>query len=300
MDTVASHRCFGGTLGYYRHASKVNKCDMRFSAFVPLGDGPFPVLWWLSGLTCTEENFTVKAGAYRYAMQHGVIVVAPDTSPRGDKVPDDEAYDLGQGAGFYVNALQKPWKKNFQMYSYVTQELPELVFNELPADEDAQGIFGHSMGGHGALTIGLKHPDRYKSISAFAPIVAPTQVPWGQKAFSAYLGDDQEAWKQYDACELMRAAGDRSAAPPILVDQGLADTFLAEQLRPELFEAACAAAGQRLILRRHEGYDHSYFFMASFIDEHIEHHAGILSPADFHATTLSVEEVEAAEAADEE
>lgn len=290
METIASHRCFGGTLGYYRHSSVVNACDMRFSVFLPLGDGPFPVLWWLSGLTCTEDNFTVKAGAYRYAMQYGLMIVAPDTSPRGEDVPDDEAYDLGQGAGFYIDAQRDPWQKNFNMYSYVTEELPELVFGGFAGDESAQGICGHSMGGHGALTIGLRHPDRYRSISAFAPIVAPTLVPWGDKAFGAYLGEDRESWKQHDACELMRGAGDRSDAPPILVDQGLADDFLAEQLRPELFEAACATVGQRLVLRRHEGYDHSYFFVSSFIDEHIEHHATILNPQDMQTTTLAVEE----------
>jgi len=292
MEIVATHRCFGGTLGYYRHASKANACDMRFSVFQPLGDGPFPVLWWLSGLTCTEDNFTVKAGAYRYAVQHGLMIVAPDTSPRGDDVPDDEAYDLGQGAGFYLDALQEPWKRNFHMYSYVTEELPALFFDEFPGDSTAQGIFGHSMGGHGALTIGLKHPERYRSISAFAPIVAPTQVPWGHKAFGAYLGEDRQTWQQYDACELMRVAGDRRDAPPILVDQGLADTFLSEQLRPELFEAACADAGQSLILRRHDGYDHSYFFMTSFIDEHIEHHAGILRPEELQTMSVHVGEVE--------
>jgi S-formylglutathione hydrolase len=292
METVATHRCFGGTLGYYRHPSTTNACDMRFSVFQPLGDGPFPVLWWLSGLTCTEDNFTVKGGAYRYAVQHGVMVVAPDTSPRGDDVPDDEAYDLGQGAGFYLDALQEPWKKNFRMYSYVTDELPRLFFNEFSGDAEAQGIFGHSMGGHGALTIGLKHPERYRSISAFAPIVAPTQVPWGHKAFGAYLGDDRATWRQYDACELMRAAGDRSDAPPILVDQGLADGFLDEQLRPDLFEAACAEVNQSLTLRRHDGYDHSYFFMASFIDEHIEHHAAILRPDDTQTMSVYVGDVE--------
>ncbi len=278
METVASHRCFGGTLGYYQHASASTKCDMRFSVFVPLGDGPFPVLWWLSGLTCTEDNFTVKAGAYAHATRHGLMIVAPDTSPRGDDVPNDDAYDLGQGAGFYVDATRRPWSRNYHMYSYVTAELPELLLNEFPGDDSAQGIAGHSMGGHGALTIGLKHPDRYRSMSAFAPIVAPTQVPWGQKALTAYLGDDKEKWAPYDACELMRAAGDRSDAPPILVDQGLADNFLAEQLQPERFEAACSDVDQRLVLRRHEGYDHSYFFIASFIDEHIEHHAAILKP----------------------
>ena len=290
METVASHRCFGGTLGYYQHASKVNKCDMRFSVFVPLGDGPFPVLWWLSGLTCTEDNFTVKAGAYRYAVQHGLMIVAPDTSPRGDDVPDDDAYDLGQGAGFYVDATSGRGAATTTCTAMSPPSCRSCLFKEFPGDESAQGIFGHSMGGHGALTIGLKHPDRYQSMSAFAPIVAPTHVPWGQKALTAYLGDDREKWAPYDSCALMRAAGDRSDAPPILVDQGLADNFLEEQLQPERFEAACADVGQRLVLRRHDGYDHSYFFIASFIDEHIEHHAAILKPQELQTMTLDAEE----------
>ncbi|MGI9330764.1 MAG: S-formylglutathione hydrolase [Gammaproteobacteria bacterium] len=276
MENISLTRCFGGNLGYYRHASTVNQCDMRFSVFVPPGEGRFPVLWWLSGLTCTEDNFTVKAGAYRRAAAEGLIIVAPDTSPRGEDVPDDEAYDLGQGAGFYLDACQAPWDTHFHMYSYVTQELPALVLNEFPANAAAQGICGHSMGGHGALTIGLKNTDRYRSISAFAPIVAPTQVPWGHKALAAYLGEDRARWSEYDACELMLAAGDRSAAAPILIDQGLADNFLEEQLQPERFEAACEQVSQPLVLRRHDGYDHSYFFIASFIDEHLEHHAAIL------------------------
>jgi len=276
MKNISLTRCFDGSLGYYNHTSAVNHCDMRFSVFVPPGEGPFPVLWWLSGLTCTEDNFTVKAGAYRRAAAEGLMIVAPDTSPRGEDVPDDEAYDLGQGAGFYLDACREPWLANFHMYSYVTRELPELVLNEFPAKASAQGIFGHSMGGHGALTIGLKNVDRYRSISAFAPIVAPMQVPWGQKALSAYLGEDRTLWAQYDACELMRGAGDRSSASPILVDQGLADNFLEAQLQPERFEAACSDVSQPLVLRRHDGYDHSYFFIASFIDDHLEHHAAIL------------------------
>jgi S-formylglutathione hydrolase len=276
MENISLARCFDGSLGYYRHASATNQCEMRFSVFVPPGEGPFPVLWWLSGLTCTEDNFTVKAGAYKRAAAEGLIIVAPDTSPRGDDVPDDEAYDLGQGAGFYLDASQEPWRTNFHMYSYVTRELPELVLNEFDANASAQGIFGHSMGGHGALTIGLKNTDRYRSMSAFAPIVAPTQVPWGHKALAAYLGEDRSRWAEYDACELMRGAGDRAAAAPILIDQGLADNFLESQLQPERFEAACAQVSQPLVLRRHDGYDHSYFFIASFIDDHLEHHAAIL------------------------
>jgi S-formylglutathione hydrolase len=253
---------------------------MRFSVFVPeqAARGPVPVLWWLSGLTCTEENFTVKAGAYQCAAELGMMIVAPDTSPRGDEVPDDEAYDLGQGAGFYLDAVQQPWARHFNMYSYITAELPELVFAEFPGAFSAQGIFGHSMGGHGALTIGLKNPDRYRSISAFAPIAAPLQCPWGQKAFATYLGDDHPSAADYDATAIMMAGGDRSAAPTILVDQGLADDFLTSQLMPEKFAAACDAVGQSLDLRMHEGYDHSYFFIASFIDDHIRHHAAILNP----------------------
>lgn len=276
MNVLEQHRCFGGTLGYYDHEAATTGCAMRFTVFVPAGDEPRPVLWWLSGLTCSEDNFTVKAGAYQAAAEAGLMVVAPDTSPRGDDVPDDEAYDLGQGAGFYLDATETPWAEHFQMYSYITGELPELVLNEFPANAERQGIAGHSMGGHGALSIGLKHPDRYRSISAFAPIAAPMQCPWGEKAFAAYLGSDRETWRQYDATELMQAAGDRSDYPPIVIDQGLADNFLKEQLKPELFVAACEAVNQKLILREQDGYDHSYFFIASFIDDHIRHHAGIL------------------------
>ena len=279
METISQTRTFGGTLGYYRHAATTTDCEMRFSVFVPgqaSGD-LLPVLWWLSGLTCTEDNFTVKAGAYRKAAELGMIIIAPDTSPRGDAVPDDEAYDLGQGAGFYLDATTEPWARHFNMYSYITAELPEIVFGAFPGNVDAQGICGHSMGGHGALTIGLKNTDQYRSISAFAPIVAPMQCPWGQKAFAAYLGDADTAGMQYDATALMAAAGDRSVAPEILIDQGLADAFLEEQLMPEKFAVACAAVGQRLNLRMQEGYDHSYFFIASFIDDHLQHHADILS-----------------------
>ena len=255
---------------------------MRFSAFVPeqASVAPVPVLWWLSGLTCTEENFTVKAGAYRKAAELGLMIVAPDTSPRGDGVADDPGYDLGQGAGFYVDATRTPWSTHFHMYSYVNAELPGVVFDAFPADPEAQGIFGHSMGGHGALTIGLKHPDRYRSLSAFAPIVAPMQCPWGHKALTAYLGDERDAWRKYDATALMAAAGDRSRRPEILVDQGVADEFLEEQLMPEKFAEACRASGQALNLRMHEGYDHSYFFIATFIDDHLHHHARILRGSD--------------------
>lgn len=279
METLSQFRCFEGTLGYYRHDAGTTRCPMRFSVFVPPRAGRSPVVWWLSGLTCTEDNFTVKAGAYRRAAELGLIVVAPDTSPRGEAVPDDEAYDLGQGAGFYIDASEDPWSRNFNMYSYITAELPELVSANFPVDTDAQGIFGHSMGGHGALSIGLKHPDRYRSISAFAPIVAPTQCPWGKKAFGAYLGSNIDDWKQHDSSALMAAAGDRSGFPEILIDQGAADDFLHEQLMPERFAEACRSSGQALRLRSQEGYDHSYFFIASFIDDHLLHHADILREA---------------------
>ena len=276
MEVLKEHIHFGGNLRYCRHASQTTQCEMGFSVFTPPGEGPFPVLWWLSGLTCTEDNFTVKAGAYRHAAEHRLIVVAPDTSPRGDSVADDDAYDLGQGAGFYVDAQQEPWSKHFLMYSYITGELNDLVCASFPVDSSAQGISGHSMGGHGALTIALKNPDRYRSISAFAPIVAPTQVPWGHKAFSNYLGEDQSTWDNYDACKLIARQSDRSAFPPILIDQGLADDFLTEQLVPEKFSAACETVGQKLELRMQPGYDHSYFFIATFIEDHIEHHARLL------------------------
>jgi S-formylglutathione hydrolase len=278
MQTIAQHRCFDGTLGYFSHAADSTACRMKFSVFLPPGieGGHAPVLWWLSGLTCSEDNFTVKAGAYRAAAEAGLIVVAPDTSPRGSGVPDDEAYDLGQGAGFYVDATESPWREHYNMYTYITDELPSVVFAGFPADSDAQGIAGHSMGGHGALVAALRNPDQYRSISAFAPIVAPSRCPWGRKAFSAYLGADEQVRAQYDATELMLAAGDRSLNAEILIDQGLADDFLDEQLRPELFEQACVAARQPLRLRRHEGYDHSYFFIASFIGDHIRHHRQIL------------------------
>ncbi|RMF98785.1 MAG: S-formylglutathione hydrolase, partial [Gammaproteobacteria bacterium] len=251
-------------------------CDMQFTVFVPPETRRAPLLWWLSGLTCTPENFTVKAGAYRQAAARGLAVVAPDTSPRGPQVPDSERYDLGQGAGFYVDATVEPWSRHYRMYSYISDELNELVCREFPVDAGAQGISGHSMGGHGALVLGLRNPRRYRSLSAFAPIVAPSRVPWGQQAFGAYLGEDRDAWARYDATELMQAAGDRSAAAPILVDQGEADEFLTEQLRPGLFAAACDRVGQPLELRYQPGYDHSYFFVSTFIAEHIDHHARLL------------------------
>jgi S-formylglutathione hydrolase len=238
-------------------------------------EGPCPVLYWLSGLTCTEQNFITKAGAQRYAAEHGIILVAPDTSPRGNDVADAEGYDLGKGAGFYVNATREPWAKHYRMYDYIVDELPAWVESD-PAASDRRAISGHSMGGHGALAIALRNPGRYRSVSAFSPIVAPSQVPWGQKALSAYLGDDREAWKRYDAVELVKSAEEKL---PLLVDQGEADEFLEGQLRPQLLQAACEAAGHPLELRMRPGYDHSYYFIASFIGEHVAHHARALHAA---------------------
>ena len=232
-----------------------------------------PVLYWLSGLTCSEQNFITKAGAQRYAAEHGVIIVAPDTSPRGDAVADADGYDLGKGAGFYVNATQQPWAAHYRMYDYIVDELPALIESHFPAS-DKRGIFGHSMGGHGALTIALRNPQRYASVSAFSPIVAPSQVPWGQKAFGAYLGDERAAWRAHDTVELVLAGAGKGLH--LLVDQGDGDEFLQGQLKPELLQAACAAAGHPLTLRLQPGYDHSYYFIASFIGEHVAWHAAAL------------------------
>ncbi len=278
METVNEQRCFGGVQGIYRHSSVETATPMQFSVFSPphAANGKVPVLWYLSGLTCTEENFTVKAGAQRYAAEHGLMLVAPDTSPRGAGIAgEDDDYDFGSGAGFYVDATNPPWDVNYRMYSYVTSELPELVFDNFAAERDLQGITGHSMGGHGALTIGLKNPQTYQSISAFSPICAPAQCPWGQKALGGYLGDNSAAWDQYDATQLV-IQGKRSGE--ILIDQGDADNFLADQLKPELFENACSDAGQELSLRIQPGYDHSYYFIASFIEDHIKFHARRLRP----------------------
>lgn len=280
LQTVSTHRCFGGTVGYYRHHSAVNECEMRFAVYTPPAaqHGPVPVLTWLSGLTCSEETFMIKAGAQRVAAELGLMLVAPDTSPRGEGVPDaeDGAWDLGLGAGFYLDATQPPWARHYRMHSYLVEELPVLLAEHFPANLARHGIFGHSMGGHGALVLGLRHPEAYASVSAFAPIAAPCRCPWGEKAFSAYLGEDRSAWAGWDATELLRRGGDRGARSPILVDQGLDDPFLAEQLNPAALEAACAQAGQRLELRRHAGYDHGYFFIASFIEDHLRHHAAQL------------------------
>ena len=275
MERLEHRACFGGWQDVYRHRSEVLGCDMTVGVYFPpqaeKGE-KLPVLYWLSGLTCTEQNFITKAGAQRYAAEHGIILVAPDTSPRGDDVADGEGYDLGKGAGFYVNATQEPWARHYRMYDYIVDELPAWVEAD-PSASDRRAISGHSMGGHGALAIALRNPGRYRSVSAFSPIVAPSQVPWGEKALSAYLGDDREAWKQYDAVELVKSAQEKL---PLLVDQGDADEFLDGQLRPQLLQAACKAAGHPLELRMQPGYDHSYYFIASFIGEHIAHHAKAL------------------------
>lgn len=277
LEIISEAGCFGGITGTYKHASDVLGCDMQFSVYTPpaAATEKVPVLWYLSGLTCTEENATVKAGFQRVASELGLMVICPDTSPRGDHVPDDDAYDFGKGAGFYVNATEDPWAKNFRMYDYVTQELPEFVGSVGMTDMSRQGITGHSMGGHGALTIFLKNRDIYKSVSAFSPIVSPMNCPWGEKALTGYLGEDRAAWADYDACALIERLGASHA--DILIDQGLQDNFLEGQLKPELFETACEKAGQKLTLRRHEGYDHSYFFIATFIEDHLRHHARALA-----------------------
>jgi S-formylglutathione hydrolase len=272
-ETLAEHKVHGGTLKYLRHDSPATGTAMKLSAFVPPGKGPFPVVIWLSGLTCTEENFTTKAGAYAAAARLGLIVVAPDTSPRGEEAPDDPAYDLGQGAGFYLDATQSPWKQRFQMETYVVRDLIGLIEAELPSN-NRYGISGHSMGGHGALTLGLKHPRRFESMTAFAPIASSMRCPWGEKAMTAYLGEDRSTWEHHDAVSLI---GHGTVAEfefdDILIDVGTADPFLEEQLKPELLVEACDWIDQPVTLRMQEGYDHSYFFVASFIDDHLEWHA---------------------------
>lgn len=277
LRTISESLCFGGVQSTVAHASRATGTEMRLSVFVPeqARAERRPVLVFLSGLSCTEDNFTVKAGAQRYAAEHGIILVAPDTSPRGLGVADDPAYDLGQGAGFYVDALQEPWAPHFRMYTYVADELPALIAAELPARPGALGIMGHSMGGHGALVLALRRPDRFASVSALAPIVAPSQVPWGLKAFHAYLGPDRTLWRSYDATALVE---DGYRFPgPVRVDQGEADKFLAEQLRPELLEQACRRAGLDLTVHRRPGYDHGYFFVATAIGEHVKLHAEALA-----------------------
>ncbi|KKI99446.1 S-formylglutathione hydrolase [Prochlorothrix hollandica] len=269
--------CFGGSLEFYQHSSNTCNSTMKFAVYQPpqARSEVVPVLYFLSGLTCSDENFMIKAGAQRYAADHGLMLVAPDTSPRNTGIPQEaEEWDLGSGASFYVNATQEPWAAHYQMYSYITEELPALMEEHFPVRADRQGIFGHSMGGHGALICALRNRDRFRSVSAFAPIAAPSQSPWGQKAFSHYLGTDAEAWKAYDASELVLTAGYNR---PILIDQGTADPFLSKgQLQLDLFEAACTQAGQPLTLRRQGGYDHSYYFIATFMGDHIQHHAAVL------------------------
>ena len=274
LQRLEHHACFGGWQDVYQHDSSATGSPMRFGLYLPpqAERAACPVLYWLSGLTCTEQNFIIKAGAQRYAAEHGVIVVAPDTSPRGEGVADADRYDLGQGAGFYVDATQAPWAAHFRMQTYVAQELPALVEALFPAS-DRRAISGHSMGGHGALVTALRHPGRYRSVSALAPVSSPMQSASGQGAFSAYLGDNVETWKAWDACELVAHATERL---PLLVDQGEDDEFINRSLRPELLKAACDAAGHPLDLRLRAGYDHSYYFVASFIGEHMAHHAAAL------------------------
>jgi len=273
LEVVSRSRCFGGTQFVYRHESSETSTPMRLSVYQPpqADEGPVPVVWFLSGLTCTEENFTVKAGAQRVAAELGLMIIAPDTSPRGEGVPDDPegAYDFGLGAGFYVDATREPWSRHYRMRSYLEHELPLIVAAELPADMRCQGIMGHSMGGHGALTIALRNPGRFAAVSALAPIASPMHCPWGEKALGGYLGPNRNVWRAYDACALIE---DGARLPDLLVDQGTADTFLATQLKPELLERACAEAAIPLMLRRQEGYDHSYFFIASFIEDHLRWH----------------------------
>ncbi|HEY9908531.1 MAG TPA: S-formylglutathione hydrolase [Thermosynechococcaceae cyanobacterium] len=269
--------CFGGKVGFYTHQSLVCRSEMKFAVYQPpqAQARSLPVLYFLSGLTCTEENFMTKAGAQKLAAQYGLVLVTMDTSPRNTGITgEDEDWDFGTGAGFYIDATEEPWQRHYRMYSYVTEELPTLIAQHFPVQPDRQGIFGHSMGGHGALMVGLRQPERYRSISAFAPIVAPMQCPWGQKAFSRYLGSDRDQWRKYDASELVRTV---QHPQTLLIDQGTDDRFLTTQLLPEVFEQACLEAGQSLTLRRQAGYDHSYYFIATFLEDHIRHHADRLA-----------------------
>ena len=277
MEQISANKCFDGRQLRYSHASRVLGCDMTFSIFLPpqAEQGKVPVVYWLSGLTCTDENFVAKAGAQRYAAELGLAIVAPDTSPRGEGVPDDPdgGWDFGLGAGFYVNATREPWRKHYRMYDYIVDELPALINTEFPVDAERVGISGHSMGGHGALTIALKNPGRFRSATAFSPICSPANCPWGEKALGNYLGPEREAWREYDTTALLAGASEKL---PVLVDQGDADNFLAEQLKTPLLEQACADAGYPMTIRMQEGYDHSYFFIASFIGDHLAFHAGCL------------------------
>lgn len=278
IETRSEHGAFGGRQGFYTHASQAIGLPMNFSVFVPpqAQNGPVPVLYYLAGLTCTEETFMIKGGAQRLAAQHGLMLVTCDTSPRGAGIAgEDESWDFGTGAGFYLDATQAPWLQHYRMQDYVVNELPKVIASNFPASS-VRGIFGHSMGGHGALTLALRNPDVYRSVSAFAPICAPMLCPWGQKAFPAYLGDDQRLWAQHDASQLMRAAG-KGVFASILIDQGEDDKFLHDgQLLPEEFEKSCAAVGQKLTLRRQPGYDHGYYFISTFMEDHLAHHAALL------------------------
>lgn len=279
LDVVSEHACFGGWMRFYSHESRECRADMRFSVFVPpqAEHGKVPVLYYLAGLTCTEETFMIKAGAQRVAAELGLMLVAPDTSPRKVRISgDDASWDFGLGAGFYVDATQAPWAQHYRMYSYVTRELPEIVQSLGCGRADRQGIFGHSMGGHGALVCALRNPQQYLSVSAFAPISSPMQVPWGQKAFTGYLGGDRQQWRQYDASELIRA---QRYKRPILIDQGARDKFLTEQLQPDLFAVAVQESGSELQFRMRPGYDHGYYFIATFMEDHLRHHARQLLPA---------------------
>jgi len=281
LETLSETACFGGQIGFYRHRSDVNDCDMQFSVFVPphAATGDVPVVTFLSGLTCTEENFMIKSGAQRVAAALGLMLVSPDTSPRGEGVPDDPDgdYDFGLAAGFYLNATQEPWSRHYHMYDYITDELQQAVFDNFPGDRDRHGLTGHSMGGHGALTIGLRNPEMFRSLSAFAPISTTLHSPWGQKALGYYLGDDTSSWHIHDACEVVRSVENTSHWSKILVDQGKADIYLEEQLRTDLLEAACKDSGLPLELRYHEGYDHGYYFISTFIEDHLRFHAAELA-----------------------
>ena len=273
MKVISEHKCFEGVMGYYSHDSDEVGLLMRFAVYQPpqARTHKVPVLFYLAGLTCTEETFMIKAGAQRLAAELGIALIACDTSPRSASIPGEaDDWDFGLGAGFYVDATQPPWSKHYRMYSYVLHELPSLIAHSFPVDNGRQGIFGHSMGGHGALTLALRNPDQFRSLSAFAPICAPSRCPWGEKAFGGYLGEDRSTWRDYDATELITGG---AKFGPILIDQGLSDTFLETQLYPDTFEAACNEVNQPLSLRRHAGYDHGYFFIASFMEDHLRHHA---------------------------
>jgi S-formylglutathione hydrolase len=276
LNLISEYKSFDGKLGFYSHPSSTCNGEMRFAVYQPpqATQKPVPVLYFLSGLTCTEETFMVKSGAQQYAAKYGLMLVAPDTSPRNTGIPgEDDDWDFGTGAGFYVDATVEPWASHYRMYSYVVHELPSLIAQHFPVQPEQQGIFGHSMGGHGAIVCAIRNPQQYKSVSAFAPIAAPIRCPWGEKAFSRYLGEEKESWRAYDASELVRQLGYHSS---ILIDQGTADKFLKEQLLPQVFEQACVAVNQPINLRYQEGYDHSYYFIASFIEDHIRHHANSL------------------------